>query len=322
MKTDLASKILGGDIRAAARLIRWVEDEVPGMIKQLKEIYPCTGKAYVVGITGAPGVGKSTLVDGLISFFREQNKSIGVVAIDPTSPITGGAILGDRVRMQRHSADEKVFIRSLTTRGSRGGLSRATLSTIHVMDAAGKDIIFVETVGTGQAETDVASLADTCIVVLTPGMGDEIQTIKAGILEIGDIFVINKGDRDGVEKLKLDLESMISMKALPLEEWKPPVLLTEAVFDKGTEELASEILRHEELISSTGELEKRRKERVKLELVKSVEVLVKDYVYQQLEKAGYFEEIVNNIMQRRTDPHSAALEIVKRCTKAIRQQQS
>ncbi|MFC2069515.1 methylmalonyl Co-A mutase-associated GTPase MeaB, partial [Chloroflexota bacterium] len=210
---ELADKVLVGNIQAAARLMRSIEDEDPAVIKELKGLYPHTGKAYIIGITGAPGAGKSSLVDTMITNFRKRGLTVGVIAIDPSSPFTGGAILGDRIRMQAHSVDKGVFIRSLATRGWVGGLAKAAIGMVHVMDAMGKDIIIVETVGSGQAEVDIARVADTSIIVLTPGMGDEIQMMKAGILEAANILVINKADRDGADNLKRELETMLEMRA-------------------------------------------------------------------------------------------------------------
>lgn len=232
MKTQIA-KILEGDVRAAARLMRDIEDEAPHAIEDLKSLYPHTGRAYIIGVTGAPGVGKSTLVDTLISSFRKEAMTIGVIAIDPTSPFTGGALLGDRIRMQSHSTDQGVFIRSVATRGWAGGLSKSTLNLIHIMDALKKDIILVETVGTGQAEVDIVSAADTSILVLIPGMGDAIQMMKAGILEGTDIFVINKIDRDSADDVKMQLEVMLGMKDGLSDGWRPPIVLTEAINNKG-----------------------------------------------------------------------------------------
>jgi LAO/AO transport system kinase len=222
----LADKVLAGDIQAAARLISRIEDESPDALAEMDVIYPHTGKAYIVGVTGAPGVGKSTLTDNLIEFFRKQNRTIGVIAIDPTSALTGGALLGDRVRMQRHSTDPDVFIRSLATRGWVGGLARAAIGAVHVMDAMGKDIVMVETVGSGQIEIDIVKAADTTLVVLTPGSGDEIQTMKAGILEAADILVVNKADTEGADRLKADLESMLALKDSRPDEWRSPVVLS------------------------------------------------------------------------------------------------
>jgi len=212
MKTKLIDKILQGDVRAAARLMRDIEDEAPNAVEELKSIYLHTGRAYIVGVTGAPGTGKSTIVDALITSFRGENMTVGVVAVDPTSPFTGGALLGDRIRMQKHSTDQGVFIRSLAARGWMGGLSKATINMIHVMDAMNKDVILVETVGIGQAEIDIIRITDTSILVLTPGMGDAIQLMKAGILEGADIFVINKADKDGAEALRIELQLMLEMK--------------------------------------------------------------------------------------------------------------
>lgn len=311
----LADKILAGNVRAAAKLMTDIENGIPKAVEELKDIYPHTGKAYIVGVTGAPGVGKSTLIDGLIGIFRRENMTIGIIAIDPTSPFTGGAILGDRVRMQKHSLDKDVFIRSSATRGQGGGLSRATISMIHIMDAMSKDIILVETVGTGQAEIDITRVADTATVILIPGMGDEIQLMKAGIMEAADIFVINKADREGADNLKIGLEAMLEMKVYPANEWKPSIVLTEAIYDKGIEELVAALFRHKEFLISSGELEMRRKQRAKLELIEAIESSLKDYVYQQIEKGGYFEKLVDDLVQRKTDPHSAASKIINRFSK-------
>jgi len=307
---ELARKVLDGNVLAASRLMRGLEDEAPDAVEELKSLYPYTGRAYVVGVTGAPGAGKSTLIGGLITTFRGQGMTVGVVAIDPTSAFTGGAILGDRVRMQQHNIDKDVFVRSLATRGWLGGLSKATISTIHVMDAMGKDIILVETVGAGQAEIDIVRVADTSIVILTPGMGDEIQLMKAGILEAADIFVINKADRDGADNLKTGLEVMLGMKAHLPGEWEPSIILTEAIFNKGSEELAEEILRNKEFLISSGGLERRRREGAKLELIGAIESSLKNYIYQRIDKDDYLEKLVDSLVQRKTDPHSAALKII------------
>ena len=314
---ELASKILKGNVSAAARLIRGIEDELPDAVDELKSIYPHTGRAGIVGITGAPGVGKSTVVDSLVGIFRRRSMTVGVVAIDPTSPFTGGAILGDRIRMQQHNMDKGVFIRSLATRGWAGGLSKATMNTIHVMDAMGKDIILVETVGSGQAEIDIVRVADTAILVLTPGMGDEIQMMKAGILEATDIFVINKADREGADNLKRGLEVMLGMKDNLPGEWQPSIFLTEAISDKGTEELADEILRHREFLISSGEMERCQKERARLELTAAIEDSLKNYVYQSIDKGDYLEKLIDSLVHRKTNPHAAAQEIIERFSKQL-----
>ena len=317
MESELARKILEGNILAAARLIGEIENETPNAFEELKSLYPHTGRAGIVGITGALGVGKSTLIDSLIGILRRQGMTVGVVAIDPTSAFTGGAILGDRIRMQQHNMDKGVFIRSLATRGWAGGLSKATISTIHVMDAMGKDIILVETVGAGQAEIDIVRVADTAIVILTPGIGDEIQMMKAGILEAADIFVINKADRDGADNLKRGLEVMLGMKVYLPGEWQPGIILTEAIFNKGTEELADEILRHKEFLISSGELERRRKERARLELMVAIEGSVKNYIYQRIDKGDYLDKLIDSLVHRKTNPHSAALKIINRFSKQL-----
>jgi len=305
---NLVNKILEGDVLAAARLIRGIEDEVSDAVEELESVYLHTGRAYIVGVTGAPGVGKSTLLGSLINIFRKKNMTVGVVALDPTSPFTGGAILGDRVRMQSYGVDKDVFIRSLAARGWKGGLSKATVNTIHVMDAMGKDIIFVEAVGSGQGEVDIARVADTSIIILTPGMGDEIQMMKAGILEVADIFVINKADREGADNLRTGLEVMLEMKTHLPDEWKPGIILTEAVSDIGTEQLVEEILRHKEFLASSGELEKRRRERAKLELTMAVESSLKNYI-ERMDK-DYLEKLVDDLVHRKTNPRSAASKII------------
>ena len=306
----LVSEILEGDVLAAASLMGCIVDVLPDAVEELKSIYLHTGQAYIVGVTGAPGAGKSTLLDSLISIFRKKNMTVGVIAIDPTSPFTGGAILGDRIRMQSYGTDKDVFIRSLASRGWKGGLSKATVNMIHIMDAMGKDIIFVESVGSGQGEIDIARVTDTATVILTPGMGDEIQMMKAGIMEAADIFVINKADREDASNLKTGLEIMLEMRAHLPGKWKPSIILTEAIYSKGTEELAGEILKHKEFLISSGELQKRRREKAKLELIDTIEGSFKDYIYQRIDKEGYLEKLVDDLVQRKTNPQTAASEIV------------
>ena len=310
MKKRLASKILAGNILAAAKLMTEIENGIPEAVAELDTLYPYTGKAYIVGVTGPPGVGKSTLVDAIVGILRKENMTVGVLASDPTSPFTGGALLGDRVRMQKHSLDQGVFIRSLASRGWGGGLSKATISMIHIMDAMNKDVILVETVGAGQAETDITRVADTSIVVLSPGAGDEIQMMKAGILEAADILVINKADKEGADNLQRELETMLGMKSYLPDEWRPNIILTEAICDKGAKELVAIILRHRDFLISSGGLDKCRKQRVKLELIEATESSIKDYIFQQISKDDYFEQLVDDLAQRRTSPHSAASKII------------
>ena len=313
----LVNEILAGSVLAAARLMRDIEDELPDAVEALKNIYLHTGQAHIVGVAGAPGAGKSTLLDSLINVFRKKNLTVGVIAIDPTSPFTGGAILGDRIRMQSYGTDKDVFIRSLATRGWKGGLSKATVNMIHVMDAMGKDIIFVEAVGSGQGEVDITRVTDTATVILTPGMGDEIQMMKAGILEAADIFVINKADRDGAGNLKVGLEAMLEMRPHLPGEWKPGIILTEAISNKGTDELAKEILRHKEFLISSGELQKRRKEKAKLELIDLIESSLKNHIYQRIEKDGCLEKLVDDLVQKKTNPQSAASKIINLSIKQL-----
>ncbi len=308
---ELASKVLEGDVQAAARLISRLENEAPGVWEEMDSIYPHTGRAHIVGVTGPPGAGKSTLTDNLIRFFRKDSITVGVIGIDPTSAFTGGAILGDRVRMQGHSADAGVFIRSLATRGWVGGLAKAAIGAIHVMDAMGKDIILVETVGSGQIEMDIARAADTTLIVLTPGAGDEIQMMKSGILEAADIFVVNKADKEGADDIKVNLEVMLALKTHHTSGWRPAIVLTEAIYDKGTEGLTSEISRHREFLVSGGELQKRQKERAKLELLETMESFVKDFVH-GIDEGDYLEKLVDDLFQGKTTPHAATLEITNR----------
>jgi LAO/AO transport system kinase len=311
---SVAEKVIAGDIRTVARLIRDIDDGMPEVRECLKELYPYTGKAYVIGITGAPGVGKSTLVDQMIGHLRNKEKTVGVLAVDPTSPFSGGAILGDRVRMQRHSMDQGVFIRSLATRGHFGGLTQSTRSAIDVLDAMGKDYIIVETVGVGQDEVDVVRSAHTTVILVIPGMGDDIQAIKAGILEVGDIFLINKADREGTDKTLSDLRLMIDMGQKKYDEgrWKPPILKAEAVFDKGVAELLEEIENHSKyLIDSTGGLPfRRRKEKVREELAEMVKNRLIRGVFDQLAESGEFEKAVESIVEGKIDPYSACDNLI------------
>ena len=307
-------KVITGDVRTVARMIRDIDDGIPEVRETLKELYPYTGGAFVIGITGAPGVGKSTLVDQMIAHLREQDKTVGVLAVDPTSPFSGGAILGDRIRMQRHSMDEGVFIRSMATRGHFGGLTQSTRSAIDVLDAMGKDYIIVETVGVGQDEVDVVKSAHTTVIMVIPGMGDDIQAIKAGILEIGDIFVINKADRDGADKTISDLRLMIEMDQRKFEDgkWKPPILKAEAVLDKGVKELLEEIENHGKyLMDSAGGLALRRKrEKVREELMEMVKNRIIEEVLGQLTESGEFERAVKSILEGKIDPYTASDSLI------------
>lgn len=311
---SIVDKVVSGDVRTVARLIRDIDDGMPEVRGQLKDLYAHTGNAYVIGITGAPGVGKSTLVDQMIAHLRKRDKTVGVLAVDPTSPFSGGAILGDRVRMQRHSMDKGVFIRSLATRGHFGGLTQSTRSAIDVLDAMGKDYILVETVGVGQDEVDVVRSAHTTVIVVIPGMGDGIQAIKAGILEVGDIFLINKADREGSDKTYSDLKLMIEMDQRKYDEgtWKPPILKAQAVFDKGIAEFILEIDKHaQHLKTAFGGLNiRRQKEMVRQELGEMIKARLLEEVIDKLTETGDFDEAVQGIADGKVDPYTACDNLV------------
>ncbi len=309
-------KILAGDLRTVARLIRDIDDGLSEARGLLKELYPYTGKAYVIGITGSPGVGKSTLVDRMIQYLRAQGKTVGVLAVDPTSPFSGGAILGDRIRMQRHSTDEGVFIRSLATRGHFGGLTSSTRGAIAVLDAMGKDYILVETVGVGQDEIEIVRAAHTTLIIVIPGMGDDIQAIKAGILEAGDVFVINKSEREGVQKTRQELMMMIEMDKDRGTKggWKPTIFLTEAVKNQGIEDLMKGIEEHRAFLlkKDLGCLEKFQHDRARMELFDLVKQDVIQVIMEHLTRTGQWDIFIQDLIHKRTDPYTLSEEIIAR----------
>lgn len=303
-------KLLNGDPRTIARAISTVENDRGGSAEILKSIFAHTGRAFVVGVTGAPGSGKSTLVDRLARYyFQEQKKPVGIVAVDPTSPFSGGAILGDRIRMQSVALEEGIFIRSMATRGFLGGLSRATQDAVSILDAAGKDVILVETVGVGQDEVDVVKLAHVNLVLLVPGMGDDIQAIKAGIMEIADVFVINKSDRDGVEKIEAQLQAMLSISPRP-DRWVPPIVRTIATLNEGTASLTAAIDAHAKFAKESHLLEKKKRGDARERLLELLsEQLVGRVVDEQL-KNGQLERYVEQVASRQNDPYSVVEEII------------
>ena len=295
------------DVRTAARLMRDLDDRIPGAIDRLKALYPQTGRAFIIGITGNPGAGKSTVVDGLIDFYRKAGKRVGVVAVDPTSPFSGGAILGDRIRMQRHATDDGVFIRSLATRGHMGGLSRSTADVVAVLDAMGFEIVLVETVGVGQDEVDIVSQAHTAVVVTVPGLGDEIQAIKAGILEIADVLVVNKCDREGADRAVRDLVGMLELR--PAGAPDVEIVRTVAARYEGLDQLAAAIDRHHirmQASSAGAEREHRRAEAQLRELLQERFVQAAD---KALAARGGLRALAQAVAERRTDPYTAADEV-------------
>ena len=308
---ELMSRFWSGDHRALARVISTVENELPEKDEILKEIYKKTGGAYIVGVTGSPGAGKSSLVDCLVKEIRKSEELVGIVAVDPTSPFSGGAILGDRIRMNAHALDEGVFIRSMGTRGSLGGLAKTTKEVVKVMDAFGMDWIIIETVGVGQAELDIMYIADSTIVVLTPGAEDSIQTMKAGIMEIADIFAINKCDLPGADSIEMEVNLMLNFRDDHVK-WRPPVIKTSTYNSgHGIVELLDAVKKHRSYLSEKGIFLKKRQERASNEVLDIVNYYWEQMVRQYLGKPGPVSEMLDKVSAREIDPYTASSMIIK-----------
>jgi LAO/AO transport system kinase len=307
---SLTSRLLAGDPRALARVITLIENDEPAGAAVVRDVFARTGRAYLIGVTGPPGAGKSTLVDQLTREIRKTGRTVAIVAVDPTSPYTGGAILGDRVRMQAHASDAGVFIRSMATRGHLGGLARATSEVALVLDASGRDVVLIETVGVGQDEVEIVRTADISLVTLVPGTGDEVQALKAGIMEIADIFIVNKADREGADRTAAAVESVLSLQTFEPDQWRPPVLRTEATTGKGVPELLEAIERFRAHGAHTqGE---RRRARAESRLRELLALRFLEQVDRRLAADGGVARYAEQISARTLDPYSAADAIMTR----------
>lgn len=304
-----AQQVRAGDVRAISRAITAIENHQPQAEELLQRLFAQTGRAYLTGVTGAPGTGKSTLVDRLAAFYRKQDEQVGVIAVDPTSPYTGGAILGDRIRMQSHASDTGMFIRSMATRGFMGGLARTTAEVALLLDAAGKQEVLIETVGVGQDEIDIVRLADCVLVVMVPGMGDDIQNMKAGLMEIGDIFVLNKADREGADRLEQQLLAMLSL-VMPRDGWHPPVVRTIASENEGIEGLAEAIVKFRKLFETSGERERKHVEHWKRRLLGLIESRLVERVLGGAGGEARLTKMAKDVAARKKDPFTAVNELL------------
>jgi len=313
MIDNFAAEILQGNPLAISRAITWIENEDERARPCMEKIYPKTGNAYIVGITGSPGTGKSTLTSGITGKMRQRDITVGIIAVDPSSPFTGGALLGDRIRMTRHSEDPGVFIRSMATRGSLGGLAQFTQEATKVLDAAGKNIVIIETVGVGQDEVDIMRVADTTCVVLVPGLGDVIQSMKAGIMEIADVYVINKADQAGADQLYSEVnfrvEQDVTMKG---RKWVPPVIKTVAVEGKGEDELLDAVLAHRKFLEDSGEFLEKRRQRTRQETLQLIHHELFRLIQNRLLANGQIEKMVEEIMDGRLNPYDVLKQVVNK----------
>ena len=307
---ESVSRLLDGDQRALSRLISLIERGDPRGVEVMAEVYPHTGKAYCIGVTGPPGVGKSTIVDRLAAIMRSDGLSVGIIAVDPTSPYSGGAFLGDRIRMQRHYLDPGIFIRSMATRENPGGLPRMVRGAARLLDASGKDMVLVETAGAGQTELGIMGMADTIVVTLMPGAGDMIQTLKAGLMEIADIYVVNKADREGANQTVTAVRSMLRMDTNP-GKWTHPVLATQAHKDQGLSELYAAIQRHREFLEQTSQLERRRSDRRQNEFLETIEEELSGRLKQLMVKDLGLSAILEGVKGGDIEPYSAAMNLLK-----------
>ena len=308
----LVTEFLQGSVRAMARLITLVENEDSRSLQIMGAIYPHTGNAYVLGITGSPGTGKSTLTDKITAILREREQTVGVIAVDPSSPFTGGALLGDRIRMQRSAGDAEVFIRSMATRGNLGGLARTTADVVKIMDAFGKDWVIVETVGVGQDEVEIAKTADTTVVVLAPGLGDAIQSMKAGVMEIADLYVVNKADRSGADELLNEVNFRVEQDAqIRKALWKPPVVKTIALENQGTDSLMEAIEKHRSFLRQSGRLRRKRREKTRQETLALLTEEISRNVLNKVLGNGRFDALVDEIVAHKKDPYTSVEEIVR-----------
>ena len=305
MADDTLDKARAGDTRALARLLSLVEDESPAVRSVIKDLLPATGGARIIGLTGSPGVGKSTVTSALVAAFRAAGRTVAVLAVDPSSPFSGGALLGDRIRMQEHAADEGVFIRSMASRGHLGGLAASTPQAIRVLDAAGFELIIIETVGVGQAEVAIASLADSVAVLLAPGMGDAIQAAKAGILEVADLFVVNKADKPDAQQVVRDLRNMVALADRDDGDWKPPIVSTTATKAEGIGELTERLDQHWSWLNATGELKRRRQARAREELTALAFTALRGRL-----AASRLDELAAQVADGTLDPFGAADELL------------